>query len=109
MRRDGFTLPPAGGGIPRSGFALAVAPRLGWSIPTERFDPRHVGRFVRTHAALFGRHPGLHAGGWCDGRTVHLDLSMVEPDGDRALHLAHRLGQRCVYDLARGRILPTRR
>lgn len=111
MTEAGFTFQPVRRSAPTAGFALSVAPERGWTIAAEHFSEAHVRRFVRAHSTLFQRAPALHAGGWLDRRTgtVHLDLAVVEQDGERALDLARRHGQLGVFDLVRGRTIRTGR
>lgn len=110
MRDSGFTVQPVRGTVPRSGYAVAAAPEHGWSIRGDRFSAHHLRHFVRVHAVHFAHEPRLHAGGWYDRRTgrVHLDLTIVEHDHDRALALARHHGELGVYDLRGGRTVRAR-
>ena len=100
--RGGFTLHPATGEQPSSGYAVCADRRLSRHIAWDAWDDHHVRGWLRSLGPDLER-GSRFLGGWLepDGRRAWLEVVMVVPAQDRrrALRLASRARQQAVYDL----------
>lgn len=93
-------------GAPKDGFMVSPYPEAEFKEPVADFDADDVRRYRREHRALLSR-PGHFLGGWRDGDTIYLDISIRSDTVEEAARIAREKKQLAIYDLATGREIPT--
>jgi len=93
-------------GAPADGFMVSPYKEAEYSEPVADFDADDVRRYRREHRDLLSQ-PDHFLGGWRDGDTIYLDISIRAPDLRTAAELARKHKQLAIYDIKTGRTIPT--
>jgi PBSX family phage portal protein len=98
----GFTYQPVTKDSPTSGYALSILPGNEKVIAQDKVDEASIKTYLDDHKDLFEKDHSAHVGGWLDTSTgkVYLDVSVIEPDKEKAIELAKANNQEGIYDLA---------
>lgn len=103
---DGGFSVTAHGDVPTEGFMVSPYKGAEKAIAVSQFGRRDVYSFARAHADLLAK-PDHFIGGWRDGDTIYLDVSVVAQTEEGAREMAVAADQLAIYDIANGVAIDT--
>lgn len=85
---------------PSFGFAVSPYKKREEIIPKSIFHEGHTKDYIHRNLDLL-KQPGNHLGTWHNTETgnIHLDISHVTPDKQRAINIGRKSGQLAIFDL----------
>lgn len=111
----GFTWDPRSNNFDfPDGYIFGVSPLHTKTIPIEEFTAQDVVDYLeytgfgkKKVSQLLADDPDKMVGGWVEDGLVYLDVSKVFRDRDEAVTIATRLGEKAVWDAAKGESIYT--
>lgn len=94
------------GDVPSSGYMVSPYKGAETAIPAGEFGRDSVYNFQRKNQELLNK-PDHYMGGWRDGETVYLDVSVRTSSRSVAKQIASGADQLAVYDLGTGAAIST--
>lgn len=105
MKNGGFTRHAFTGHVPQEGFAVSPYPQREVQIDVEAFTRQDIINYAGANTDLLAK-DNHYLGGWVDGDTIYLDISIVASTRDEGLRLAIEHNQLAAWDLGRNEEVP---
>lgn len=104
VKNGGATIAPASGALVTSGYAVSTERGLEKQVPAADFEKNpatHVLDYMAANREALAK-PGAVLGLWQDSGKYFIDVSMVEPDREKAMALGRANDQLAIFDLGKG-------
>jgi hypothetical protein len=101
LEGGGFTYQAVSNNAPHDGFMVSPYQDREYSVPADQVTPRNLREYLKRNADLLTK-PDHYIGGWVDGGTAYIDVSVRTPDRESAARLAKEHKQLAFFDLAGG-------
>jgi hypothetical protein len=100
LRGGGFTYQAVANASPKDGFMVSPYQDREYKLPADKVSPRQLREYLKRNADLLSK-PDHYIGGWVDGGTAYIDVSIRSATQDAAAAIAKRHKQLAFFDLAR--------
>jgi SPP1 gp7 family putative phage head morphogenesis protein len=110
IKKDGgFTYSLASHNSPKSGYALSISPENERILNLRSVTTEKMRGILQEYRPVLSSDTRAHIGGWYDGTTkkAYLDVSIVTTSKASAIKLAKQHNQLAIFDLAKGKAIPT--